>query len=172
MLKRVRNVAGATILGTGEVCMVLNPHDLLKTVQRRHAPVVARVQQPVAEIERKKVILLADDTMVTRTQEKRILESAGYEVVVAVDGLDAYKKLSARAFDAVVSDVEMPNMTGLTLAAKIREDPRYKELPIVLVTSLVSDEDRRRGLEAGASAYIPKGTFEQKVLIDTLRRLV
>jgi two-component system chemotaxis sensor kinase CheA len=66
----------------------------------------------------------------------------------------------------------MPNMTGLMLAARIRENPRYDEMPIVLVTSLASDDDKRRGIEVGANAYITKGTFEQKVLVDTLRRLV
>ena len=100
------------------------------------------------------------------------MESAGYEVVTAVDGADAFQKLATREFDAVVSDVEMPNMDGLTLAARIRENPLYNELPIVLVTSLASDDDKRRGIEVGANAYITKGTFEQKVLVDTLRRLV
>ena len=118
------------------------------------------------------MILLAEDSITTRTQEKRILESAGYEVVTAVDGADAFRKLPTRDFDAVVSDVEMPNMTGLDLTAKIRENSRYKELPIILVTSLASDDDKRRGVEVGANAYITKGTFEQKILIDTLRRLV
>jgi two-component system chemotaxis sensor kinase CheA len=66
----------------------------------------------------------------------------------------------------------MPNMTGLELAERIRQDKKHEELPIILVTSLASDEDRRRGVEVGANAYITKGTFEQKTLIDTLRRLV
>jgi two-component system chemotaxis sensor kinase CheA len=86
--------------------------------------------------------------------------------------MDAFNKLSTRAFDGVVSDVEMPNLDGLSLAAKIRQDAKYKELPIILVTSLASEEDRRRGIEVGANAYISKGAFEQKVLLDTLRRLV
>ena len=118
------------------------------------------------------MILLAEDSITTRTQEKRILESAGYEVVTAVDGADAFQKLPLREYDAVVSDVEMPNMDGLTLASRIRENARYNELPIILVTSLASDEDKKRGIEVGANAYITKGTFEQKILIDTLRRLV
>ena len=91
---------------------------------------------------------------------------------IAVDGADAFNKLGARLFDAVISDVEMPNIDGLTLAARIRQDAKYKELPIILLTSLASDEDRQRGSEVGANAYITKGTFEQTALLDTLRRLV
>ncbi|MBD2122796.1 hybrid sensor histidine kinase/response regulator [Trichocoleus sp. FACHB-262] len=170
LLKRVRNVAGATILGTGEVCMVLNPQDLLKSVRQRATTLApkafAEVQAP------KQVVLLVEDSITIRTQEKRILESAGYEVVTAVDGLDGFNKLRNREFDAVISDVQMPNLDGLGLTAKIRQHKEYSELPIILVTSLATDEDKRRGAEAGANAYITKGTFDQKVLLDTLRRLV
>ncbi|MBW4491919.1 MAG: Hpt domain-containing protein [Oscillatoria princeps RMCB-10] len=170
LLKRVRNVAGATILGTGEVCMVLNPQDLLKSV-RRHALAVTPVKG-VERAKRKQVILLVEDSIATRTQEKRILESAGYEVTTAVDGLDGFNKLKTRSFDAVVSDIQMPNLDGLGLTAKIRQLKEYRELPIVLVTSLASDEDKQRGAEAGANAYITKSSFNQDVLLETLRRLV
>ncbi len=170
LLQRVRNVVGATILNTGEICMVLNPQDLIASARKERTVHVEAV--PNEEAERKKVLLLAEDSITTRTQEKRILEGAGYEVVTAVDGADAFSKLGTRSFDAVVSDVEMPNMSGLALAARIRQDVKYKELPIILVTSLASDEDRQRGIDVGANAYITKGTFEQTVLLDTLRRLV
>jgi len=170
LLKRVRNVAGATILGTGEVCMILSASDLLKSVQKRTG-VRLPVKAP-AVVKRKQIILLVEDSIATRTQEKRILEGAGYEVVTAVDGLDGFNKLKTRAFDAVVSDVQMPNLDGLSLAARIRQNKEYNELPIILVTSLASDEDKRRGSEAGANAYITKGAFNQEVLLETLRRLV
>jgi two-component system chemotaxis sensor kinase CheA len=170
LLKRVPNVAGAAILGSGEVCIVLNAADLLKTARKRlsHSTTAALPQ----EAPRAPVILLVEDSLTTRTQEKRILEGAGYEVVTAVDGMDGYSKLRSREFDAVVSDVEMPNMDGLTLTARIREDPAYGELPIILVTSLGSDESRRKGLDVGASAYLAKSTFDQAVLLETLRRLL
>jgi two-component system chemotaxis sensor kinase CheA len=170
LLKRVPNVAGATILGSGEVCMVLNAADLLKSARKQLSYGGTAVKRE--EAPRASVVLLVEDSLTTRTQEKRILEGAGYEVVTAVDGLDGYNKLRSREFDAVVSDVEMPNMDGLTLAAKIREDPSYGELPIILITSLGSDESRRKGMEAGASAYLVKSTFDQAVLLETLRRLL
>ncbi|MEG4212209.1 hybrid sensor histidine kinase/response regulator [Microcoleus sp. S13_B4] len=173
LLKRVRNVSGATILGTGEVCMVLNPHDLIKSVRQQvSSRGVSGARSQLETATRKQVILLAEDSIATRTQEKRILEGAGYEVVTAVDGLDAFHKLKTREFDAVISDVQMPNLDGLALTIKIREQKQYSELPIILVTSLASDEDRKRGADAGANAYIPKGTFNQDVLVETLKRLV
>ncbi|MDJ1184198.1 hybrid sensor histidine kinase/response regulator [Roseofilum sp. BLCC_M143] len=177
ILEKVRNIAGATILGTGEVCMVLDPRDLLESARNAIAP----LPLPVAEEERQDenslpkkrgTILLAEDSIATRTQEKRILESSGYEVITAVDGLDAYSKLRTRHFDGVVSDVEMPNLDGLSLAAKIREHAEYDDMPIILVTSLASDEDKRRGAEAGANAYLTKGGFSQELLLETVRRLV
>jgi two-component system, chemotaxis family, sensor kinase CheA len=170
ILKRVRNVSGATILGTGDVCLVLNPLDLVRSVCQRPTRMLQESSSPKPQ--QKQVILLVEDSITTRTQEKRILESAGYEVVVAVNGIDALQKLSSRAFDAVVSDIEMPHMDGLTLTEKIRGEPKYSELPIILVTSLASEEDKRRGVEVGANAYIGKPTFDQGVLLDTLRRLI
>lgn len=171
LLQRVRNVSGATILGTGEVCMVLNPQDLLKSVRKVNTP-VASSDAVTDSIDRKKVILLVEDSIATRTQEKRILEAAGYEVVTAVDGMDGFNKLQSRAFDAVISDVQMPNLDGLGLTAKIRQIKKYSDLPIILVTSLAKDEDKRRGAEAGANAYITKSSFNQTLLTETLRRLI
>ncbi|KOR30555.1 hypothetical protein TI04_05230 [Achromatium sp. WMS2] len=180
LLKRVRNVSGITILGSGEVCVVLNPFDLMRTAQKQAAhgilPKASNVQiQDSSQFQsktKKPVILLAEDSITTRAQEKRILEMAGYEVVAAVDGLAALNLLETRPFDAIVSDVEMPNMDGLTLTAKVRENKLYEHLPIILVTSLASDKDRKRGMDVGADAYITKSVFNQQVLIDTLSRLV
>ncbi len=157
--------------------MVLNAQDLVKSV-RKFAGVSKLLSTPDkplsrdAETGKKSVILLAEDSIATRTQEKRILENAGYEVVTAVDGLDAFNKLKTRSFDGVISDVQMPNLDGLGLTAKIRENQEYRELPIILVTSLASDEDKKRGADAGANAYITKGNFNQDVLFETLSRLV
>ncbi|EAW38784.1 chemotaxis protein CheA [Lyngbya sp. PCC 8106] len=176
LLKRVRNIAGATILGTGEVCMVLNSLDLIKSARkhlssnRKFVKIEGKSHQEYRE--QKSVILLVEDSIATRTQEKRILEAAGYEVITAVDGLDGFNKLKTRNVDAVISDVQMPNLDGLSLTTKIRENQDYNELPIILVTSLASDEDKQRGAEAGANAYITKSSFNQQVLLDTLKRLI
>ncbi|HEY9608203.1 Hpt domain-containing protein [Allocoleopsis sp.] len=170
LLKRVRNVSGATILPSGEVCMILNPPDLLKSLQMQTASLV--FIQPRKTLKTKPIILLVEDSIYVRTQEQRLLEKAGYEVVTAVDGLDGYHQLKEHDFDAVISDVEMPNLDGLSLTAKIRQHQEYKNLPIILVTTLDSDEDRKRGTDAGASAYVIKGKFNQGVLLETLGRLL
>jgi two-component system chemotaxis sensor kinase CheA len=170
LLKRVRNVSGATILGTGDVCMVLNPQDLVKSARSRSQSISSTQTRQLAPT--KPTVLLVEDSIATRTQEKRILETAGYQVITAVDGLDGLNKLRSHAVDAVVSDVQMPNLDGLGLTAKIRQYQEYSELPIILVTSLASDEDKRRGAEAGANAYIIKGSFNQEALLSTLKRLV
>ncbi|MGL5080356.1 MAG: hybrid sensor histidine kinase/response regulator [Microcoleaceae cyanobacterium] len=178
LLKRVRNVSGATILGTGEVCMILNPQDLIQSVRKGFSPrTFAPNVNPKATTEwvakqKKPIILLVEDSIATRIQEKRILEAAGYEVITAVDGVDGFNKLCTQNFDAVISDIQMPNMDGLTFAEKIRQQFGSSELPIILVTSLASDADKLRGAEAGANAYITKGNFNQDVLIATLQRLV
>ena len=178
LLKRVRNIAGATIIGTGDVCMVLNPQDLLRSAQKLSTSMPSyhlieqSNNQEVEIVNKKYLILLVEDSISTRTQEKRILEKAGYEVITAVDGLDAFNKLHTCSFDAVVSDIQMPNMDGLSLTVKIRENKNYSELPIILVTSLASNEDKQKGAEVGANAYITKDSLNQKVLLETLQRLV
>ena len=185
ILKHVRNVSGATILATGEVCMVLNPQELIKSIQTHPypgpLPEGEGIQFPPFQGEGqggdgvkiyKKSILLVEDSITTRTQEKRILEGAGYDVVAAVNGVDGWARLQSGNFDAVVTDIVMPEMDGLSLTAKIRADKRYKDMPVILVTTLASDEDKRKGLEAGANAYIPKPAFDQKMFLDTLRRLI
>lgn len=188
IIKRVRNISGASIMGNGEVCMVINPLDLIQTAKQ--SPVIDRhLPDPAGDGEGKKggvvhegmilsqesvlpVVLLAEDSITTRTQEKRILEGAGYQVIMAVDGLDALDKLQRNTIHAVVTDIQMPKMDGLTLTRKIRQNKQYQALPIILVTSLSSEDDMRQGLDAGASAYLVKTAFDQKVLLDTLRRLV
>lgn len=169
LLQRVRNVSGATILATEEVCTILNPQDLLKSVQKGRGTTTS--QQFLQEL-KKPVILLVEDSITIRTQVKRILEGAGYDVTAAVDGLDGFNKLKSRNFDAVVSDVQMPNLDGLALTAKIRQQKEYTELPIILVTTLADDEDKKRGADAGADAYLTKGNFDQKLLLDTLKKLI
>ena len=175
ILKKVRNISGASILGTGEVCLVLDIIDLISAAAGEGAGSGRAAFKETLSQERTAPprILLAEDSITTRTQEKRILESNGYQVVIAVDGQDALNKLQTMGdFDGVVSDIEMPNLTGLELTERIRSIPAFEDLPVILVSSLSSDEDRRRGLEAGADAYMTKPTFDQDALLDALRRLL
>lgn len=168
-LSGVRHVAGATILGTGEVAVILSPADLLSSLERRAG---GRALQIEPEDREQATILIAEDSITTRTLEKNILETAGYSVAVAGDGLEAWAILESSGCDLLVTDVEMPEMDGFALTARVRADPRFRDLPVVLVTSLDSREDRERGIKAGADAYIVKGAFDQERLLDTIRKLL
>jgi two-component system chemotaxis sensor kinase CheA len=143
---------------------------LFKSAKKTIVSVTVKELAEQAQIKPK--ILLVEDSIPIRTQMKRILETAGYEVTTAVDGEDGFNKLRAGSFNAVVSDVQMPNLDGLELVAKIRQFQEYTDLPVILVTTLASQEDKRQGRQAGANAYITKGDFEQGVLLDTLRSLI
>ena len=169
LLKRIPNITGATILGSGEVCMILNPPDLLHSLKKGTWQNVSRRVEQVETVHK---LLLVEDSVIIRTQMQRLLKDAGYDVTVAVDGLEGLNKIQSEDFDVVVSDVEMPNMTGLELTAKVRQQSQYNNLPIILVTTLASPEDKQRGKEAGANAYLTKGDFDQKVLLDTLNQLI
>jgi two-component system, chemotaxis family, sensor kinase CheA len=171
LLQNVRNLSGASILGNGEICMVLNPQDLFITAGGR-AVSTERSAMLTMDTIAPPHILLVEDSIPIRTQVKRILESAGYVVTTAIDGLDGFDKLQVGEFAAVVSDVEMPNMTGLELTSNLRQIPEYSDLPVILVTTLSKPEDQQRGLAAGANAYLTKGNFDQSLLLNTLRSLV
>jgi two-component system, chemotaxis family, sensor kinase CheA len=166
-LPRLRNIAGATILGTGKVLAVLNVADLMHSAVKM-APVSA-----AREIEEApKSILVAEDSITSRTLLKNILELAGYRVKTAIDGAEALTVLATETFDLVVSDVEMPGMSGFDLTARIRAGKRLAQLPVVLVTALDSREDRERGVDVGANAYIVKSSFDQGNLLEVVRRLI
>ena len=171
-LRRVRNLAGATLLGTGKTVPVLNIPDLILSAQRLSASGL----KPAAQVEEKpaspKSVLLVEDSITSRMLLKSILENAGYEVSLAVDGIDAITRLRSGSYDLVVSDVQMPRMNGFDLTAKIRLDKKLGETPVVLVTALESREDRERGIEVGANAYIVKSSFDQSNLLEVIGRLL
>ncbi|MCY1542239.1 Gliding motility regulatory protein [compost metagenome] len=116
--------------------------------------------------------MIAEDSFTSRGLLKAILEGAGYQVATANDGLEAWNALKQGPFDLLVSDVEMPRMDGFSLTSRIRADRELTQLPVVLVTALHSAEDRARGLQAGANAYLVKSGFEQDSLLDAIRRLI
>ncbi|MDC0745249.1 response regulator [Polyangium mundeleinium] len=170
-LVRVRNIAGATILGDGRVVLMLNPIDLLRSASGRDADRF-RALLPRVENRPKPRLLLVDDSFTTRALERSVLEVAGFDVVAVADGNEALSALELETFDIVVSDVSMPEMSGLELCSNIRQNERLRRLPVVLVTSLGSDEDRRAGLAVGADAYIVKSEFDHEVFVKTVNELV
>jgi two-component system chemotaxis sensor kinase CheA len=169
-LVRVRNVAGAALLGTGQVVLILRTTDLLQSL-RTIQPVCASSVTGEAE-QQQRTVLVVDDSITTRTMEKNLLEVAGYRVKVAVDGLDAWTVLKSEKVDLVLSDVDMPRLDGLDLTARIRADSKLAELPVILVTALESREDKERGIEVGANAYFVKSSFDQTNLLEIIRRFI
>ncbi|MBI4417829.1 MAG: response regulator [Ignavibacteriales bacterium] len=171
-MARVRNIGGATILGSGKVVPIVNVSDLMRSAVR-----LAGAQQPAPatetkEVERKISVLVVEDSITARTLVKSILTAAGYVVTTATDGIDALTQLRTADFDIVVSDVDMPRMNGFDLTAKIRSDKKLADLPVILVTALESREDREHGVDVGANAYIVKSSFDQSNLLEAMRRLV
>jgi two-component system chemotaxis sensor kinase CheA len=154
------------------VALILNAAEVVQSAlalpaDRRLADALA--QEPTVV---KRRLLVADDSVTTRSLERSILEGAGYEVVVAADGSEAWRLLQDRGADLVVADVEMPRMDGFALCRAIRGSTRFRELPVVLVTALESDTDRKTGLDAGADAYLPKSAFDQRQLLETIAQLL
>jgi two-component system, chemotaxis family, sensor kinase CheA len=119
---------------------------------------------------RTRTVLVAEDSITSRALLKGILESAGYRVETAADGVEAFTALRSGPVDVVVSDVDMPRLNGFGLTAKIRADRTLAQLPVILVTALESREDREHGIDVGANAYLVKSTFEQGHLLDVVRR--
>jgi len=169
-LLRVRHIGGAAILGSGKVVPVIQIPDLFRSVKQNGTPGNGLQGSNIPDKVHK--ILVTEDSITSRTLIKEILESAGYLVDTAIDGLDGYNKAQTEVFDLVVSDVDMPRMNGFELTTKIRANDKIKALPVVLVTALGSREDRERGIDVGANAYIVKSNFDQSNLLEVVKKLL
>ena len=170
-LGKIKNVTGATILGTGEIIVVLDVAELIANSSSLHS---AATRKPLIleKQGRERTILVIDDTFSTRELEKDIIATNGYKVDTAVDGLDALDKIAQTNYDLIVTDVQMPRMNGFDLCKTIKGNVAYKDIPVIIVTALEKEEDKRRGIESGASAYIVKSSFDQTNLLDAIERLI
>ncbi|MCY1036944.1 response regulator [Corallococcus sp. BB11-1] len=168
-VKRARHVAAAAVLPDGRMALLLNPASLVRAAGGR--PSTQFFPTPKEQAVRRRVVL-ADDSPTTRMLEQSILEGAGYDVTACADGAEAWEQLQAGGADALVLDVEMPRMDGFSVTEAVRASPRFGRVPVVLVTSREKPEDKARGLQAGASAYIVKSAFDPTSLLETLRRLL
>ncbi len=163
---------GAAILGDGRIALLIEPAGLTRGNQRASAMALPVVALATAPAEAPK-ILVVEDSFTVRELQRSILEAAGYPVVTARDGRDALRALERDTeIVLVVTDLEMPELDGLGLTRAIRADPAHSSLPVILVTSLGSEDDQRRGMEAGVDAYMVKQTYDQQTLLATVERLV
>ena len=170
LLASAAGYLGAAILGDGRVALLLDPTSLSRASESkpRLAPAPAAREQALAP-----KILVVEDSFTVRELQRSILQAAGYRVEIACDGRDGLERVSADPeIDLVITDLEMPKMNGLELTRAIRARAESASLPIVIVTSLGSDDDRRAGVEAGADAYMVKASFDQHAFLDTVKRLV
>lgn len=173
LLSRLPFIAGMTVLGSGEAVVVANVVEIMKQAKEGdHSARAKSAPEPQTIEERKRLVLVVDDSLVVREMQRNILEAAGYEVDTAVDGEDALTHLAQGPFDCVVTDIEMPRMNGFDLTSAIRHRDEIKEIPVVMVTSRSSDDDKQKGMEVGANAYVVKGSFDQQGLLSTIQRLV
>jgi two-component system, chemotaxis family, sensor kinase CheA len=167
LLAGVPGYLGAAIMHDGQTALILDPAFVSRPSGRRRAAAATEPEQ------RTRTVLVVDDQFTVRELQRSILEAAGYDVKTARDGREALTSITSDPdVELVVTDVQMPEMDGLELLRAIRERGERSSLPVVLVTSRGSEEDQRRGLEAGADAYIVKDQFDQRALIDTVERLL
>lgn len=167
----VKKVVGCILRGDGAVMLVLNPAELVEALQQTSGAPALTTAKPEPEAIPPS-ILVVDDSITTRTLEKSILEAHGYQVAVAVDGVEALNHLRSQPVDLVISDIQMPRLDGFGLLEEIKRDNRLSKLPVILVTSLENRADQERGMALGADAYIVKRKFDQRNLMETIRQIL
>ena len=173
---RVKNLsltAGATFLACGRVALVLNTGGLIRQARAGSgAKQSLRKTTEANDDDTKKRVVYSEDSPTTRSLVSSILASSGYEVISTVDGKAGWETLQQEGADIVVSDVDMPHMNGFEFAEAIRESRRFKDLPVILITSRATNDDKLRGMEAGANAYLVKGDFDQSSLLESMDLLL
>jgi two-component system chemotaxis sensor kinase CheA len=165
----IRSAIGATILADGSTAVILRGGYIVQQAHERGRSSASANGEARAG---RKRVLLVEDSITTRTLERSILEAAGYDVATAGDGEEAWSVLQDVPVDLVVTDVDMPRLDGFGLTQRIRGSQHLSDLPVVLVTARGTDEDKRRGVDAGADAYVTKGNFDQGALLQTLAELL
>jgi two-component system sensor histidine kinase and response regulator WspE len=175
-LGKVPHVASAAILDDGNPVLVVDVDDTLATLRKTLAEGTFRglgqSERTASAARATKRILVAEDSITVREVERQLLVRLGYEVAVAVDGMDAWNQLRAGRFDMLVTDIDMPRMNGIELVRLVRADARFAHLPIAVVSYKDREEDRRAGLDAGANAYLTKGSFQDQSFVATITGLV
>ena len=163
-------VSGVSVFGDSQISVVLYVPGVVESM--RSMAGTQQIKAPTSEEGAGKTILVVDDSLNTREIEKSILEAHGYEVELARDGREGLTMAQSKGYDMIVTDLDMPRMDGFALVERLRQDTELSHIPIIIVTSREKPEDRERGIEVGADAYIPKGGFDQSTLVDTVESLI
>jgi two-component system sensor histidine kinase and response regulator WspE len=174
-LGKVRDISAAALMEDGSPVLVVDVDDIVRSIEKlisggHLARIAQQTLAPAAK--RRKRILAVDDSLTVRELERKLLTNRGYLADVAVDGMDGWNALRAGSYDLVITDVDMPRLDGIELATLIKMDPRLKSLPVMIVSYKDREEDRLRGLEAGADYYLTKGSFQDESLIQAVIDLI
>jgi two-component system sensor histidine kinase and response regulator WspE len=170
-LGKIKDVAAGALMEDGSPVLIVDIEDMLRSVENFVSTGrLDKVKRGAGGNDRvvRRRVLVVDDSLTVRELERKLLEQAGYEVEIAVDGMDGWNAVRVGHFDLVVTDIDMPRMDGIELVKHIKDDPKLMNLPVMIVSYKDRDEDRRRGLEAGADYYLTKGSFHD----DTLQQAV
>ncbi|MDT4790718.1 Sensor histidine kinase RcsC [compost metagenome] len=174
-LGKVQDLSAGALLDDGRPVLILDVEDLLKSVGKLlgsgRLERVDRSGRQGAGAQRKRV-LVVDDSLTVRELERKLLVGRGYEVAVAVDGMDGWNALRSEHFDLLITDIDMPRMDGIELVTLVRRDNRLQSLPVMVVSYKDREEDRRRGLDAGADYYLAKASFHDEALLDAVVMLI
>jgi two-component system sensor histidine kinase and response regulator WspE len=174
-LGKVKDISAAALMEDGSPVLIVDTEDLIRSMDRLvcagRLNIVSSRGAP-ADPKRHKRVLVVDDSLTVRELERKLLGNHGYEVEVAVDGMDAWNAVRTGRFDLVVTDIDMPRMDGIELVKLINTDPRLRSVPVMVVSYKDRDEDRRRGLEAGAAYYLTKGSFHDETLLQAVVDLI
>jgi len=174
-LGKVRDIAAAAILRDGSPALILDVDDMVRSIVKlAQAGRVDQLSGGVAAsaARPRKRILVVDDSITVREAERQLLINHGYDVEVAVDGMDGYNSVRSAHYDLVVSDIDMPRMNGIEMIRTIKQDPRLSSIPIVIVSYKDREEDRMRGLDAGANHYLTKSSFHDEALVHAVENLI
>lgn len=175
VLGKIKDIAAGSLTDDGTPVLIFDVEDLLRSVEKLVADGrIERVRQAgneAASVPRKRVLVI-DDSLTVRELERKLLTSRGYEVAVAVDGMDGWNVLRAESFDLVITDVDMPRMDGIELVTRMRADARLAQLPVMIVSYKDREQDRERGMQAGADYYLAKGSFHDTALLDAVHDLI
>ncbi|MDF3031286.1 MAG: chemotaxis protein CheA [Moraxellaceae bacterium] len=174
-LGKIRDISAGALLEDGSPVLIVDIDDLVRSLEKLVASgLLNRVGQGAAAagVQQRKRVLVVDDSLTVRELERKLLAAAGYEVEVAVDGMDGWNAVREGDFDLVITDIDMPRMDGIELVSMIRRDARLKSLLVMVVSYKDREEDRQRGLEAGADYYLTKGSFHDEALLQAVVDLV
>jgi two-component system sensor histidine kinase and response regulator WspE len=172
-LGKVPNLSAAAILDDGSPVLIVDAEDLLRsTDQFIQTGALKRCETRATGPARKKRVLVVDDSITVREVERQLLLHRGYDVGIAVDGMEGWNKIRSEKFDLLVSDIDMPRMSGLQLVTAVRGDEKLRDLPVVIVSYKERDEDRMRGLEVGANRYLTKSSFHDNRFIEAVEDLI